>query len=586
MRTLRVFFLGVLLVSVLGDPGKVFSKAAAVGMADSVAFWQKLTHADQVLSSNNDSAMALYQSLSLDAKQMKFIPGLCNANIGLAMCYFVKGEYGIAFEILSDNVRYFNAIPLADQISNYRILMYAGLYTRKYDEGLQYGKKAVALNNNLRLKEEPIKSDARLVSILGGIATIYMELGQLDSARSVLDLYTAKLNPESPYYKIAQAQLYEFEGIYYGKKGAVQKSLSYFQQCAQLNLAIDPHSTYPRHISTMIFDMYVKNKQFAEAQKYIKDIMTSEEIQNLDLRADVFPKMARIDSATGDFKSAYTLLQTALVLKDSIQQQEILSRSTYYNNMIGLQEANEQLLEKTNAVRRTRLIVVSIAIFAIVVFIYLLIYFHNRKLRMIIRHHQELKEISNDLHDEINPILGYARMMLSRVETENESDKALLQKSNTALLETMDNLRLLTRQMNMSSHDSSRYQETLQEMIVKICEAYRFKHTLELAFNDKLLSEIVKRNLFLIIQELVHNSMKHSNGTSVFVQIRTDHDLLKATYADDGMGIDNSSSLSSSVENLLPKIYKRIVAMSGQACFSTLKDYPGMCIVLEIPIKK
>lgn len=579
------FYLSGLICWLFLSSNNACAKASpsAVSAADSIAFWKEIDKIDLIVRRDLDSAIMMYNSLALRTKRLNWNSAVCNINIGLAMCYKVKGQSDIALEILSENVKYFKNVSLKDQVATYRLLLETSQYTLHKENAVMYGMKALAINKILEPGEPHNANNAERLDIYGGLANVYIEHGNFDSARYYLDRYRKELDPKNSYYPFLYAHEFESEGHYYSRKGDVRNGLASYRQAAVLYNQMDPNTTYKLRSSSLIFEMYVDNNFFAEAKKYIADLKASEVFNSISVRASILPKLARIDSADGNFKSAYALLKKALELKDSIQSEEILSRTIYYTNVIGLQEANTQLLQKTNAVRNTRYSVLLIAVISTGLLISLLIYFRNRKLRMILGHQQELKEISNDLHDEINPILGYARMMLSRVEAENEDDKLLLQKSNVALLETMNNLRMLTRQMNDSSLYSLRYQETLREMVLKICGAYGFKALIDVSFNDKLLSEIVKRNLFLIVQELVHNSMKYSNGSGVFLRMKTDHGhQLNVTYADDGVGMDNTES---TVEILLPKIAKRVSAMQGHAAFSTLKDYPGVCIVMEIPIK-
>lgn len=546
---------------------------------DSIAILNELKHAEALPVSFTDSAVGIFQLQLAKAKKLNIINLACRANFGLAARYNSINEYAIAYEILSDNVKHFDVLVVDGRIDTYCELITTSYRLGNYNNAILFGAKALAL---IKAYPREGKYDLNYVNVMLRLNLVYAKIGKFDSARYCLDVYMANLDPSAPYYQSYRANYFNYEGFLYIRMGDIRKGVQDYLKALDIYTTQGNGAWARSALGAEIFKEYVDSHEYENAKAYLPDPDSLEQ-KSLFEQAALYPKMALFDSAIGDFKGAYHFANKALAVRDSLEARGALTRSVYYSNIVGLHEANYQVLEQEIAVRNTRYLTLLISIISLLSIFTLLVFFRNRRLRMQLRHHQELKQIGNDLHDEINPILGYARMMLSRIDAEDSNDKALLQKSGRALEETMDNLRLLTRQLNMLNMDKAMYVDSIKAMVDNLCEAYGYSNQTAFYLDEKLIPGLIKRNIFLILQELVHNTMKHAEGDALFVSIKTAGNQLHVTYADNGKGLGAGNKTP---EEMLPKIYRRISQLHGTMEFIQLNGYPGLGIFVTIPIRK
>ena len=95
--------------------------------------------------------------------------------------------------------------------------------------------------------------------------------------------------------------------------------------------------------------------------------------------------------------------------------------------------------------------------------------------------------------------------------------------------------------------------------------------------SNKELSGVQRKNLFLIIKEALHNTLKHAGASKVSVNIYAKEGRLCIDVADDGSGIKNSHNFGNGLKNMK----KRMEEIDGQISFA---DTNGTCISISIKI--
>ena len=89
-------------------------------------------------------------------------------------------------------------------------------------------------------------------------------------------------------------------------------------------------------------------------------------------------------------------------------------------------------------------------------------------------------------------------------------------------------------------------------------------------FPDIEIEGELRRNIFLIIKESLHNVLKHSKGTMVIVTITCDDRFVNINVHDNGVGIDVAAT--SAFGNGLTNMKKRIEDVKGTL---TMKNEDG-----------
>jgi signal transduction histidine kinase len=146
---------------------------------------------------------------------------------------------------------------------------------------------------------------------------------------------------------------------------------------------------------------------------------------------------------------------------------------------------------------------------------------------------QERKRIRQDLHDQI----GHKLLSLIYATDKNE-------KAHKLASETMEQLREILRALNY-------HPMPLRTVIAECCQIAEESCqlaglTLQLSdtidFPQQTISSHTYLNLLNILRELLNNTVRHSQATSISIHVSCTDDSLKIVYADDGCGFDPSNT--------------------------------------------
>jgi len=198
----------------------------------------------------------------------------------------------------------------------------------------------------------------------------------------------------------------------------------------------------------------------------------------------------------------------------------------------------------------------------------------------------ERQRIAKDLHDGLSGMLAAAKMQFDQA--------ANFQKNLTTTDAYNDALQILeeaNREVRRVAHNM------MPEILVKfgIIEALnsfinniRSAHNLHIEFihlgDLDTLSHQAKLSTYRIIQELIHNIVKHSGAKNVLIQLEISEEMLLVTVEDDGVGFDFDEKLSSKgigISNIL----SRISYLGGEISFDTTPG-KGTSVNFELNLNK
>jgi signal transduction histidine kinase len=89
-----------------------------------------------------------------------------------------------------------------------------------------------------------------------------------------------------------------------------------------------------------------------------------------------------------------------------------------------------------------------------------------------------------------------------------------------------------------------------------------------------------RRNVFLVVNELIHNAVKYSSANKIWISFYVQDKLRIRIFEENGLGFDPQSKVNygEGVNN----IYKRVEAINGKISFEKSTD--GMTIILDVPL--
>ena len=155
----------------------------------------------------------------------------------------------------------------------------------------------------------------------------------------------------------------------------------------------------------------------------------------------------------------------------------------------------------------------------------------------------ERQRFSNDLHDDIcQRLAGISMLCRSYSKLESPVQKAQMEELAALVSDTLQR----TRQYAHNSYPVDLETVGLDASLGNLCESFEQQSGIKCSYEWQLPSQIVfdktqTLNIFRIIQEALHNVMKHSKAKNVAVSCRLSSDsnseYICVTVADDGIGI-------------------------------------------------
>lgn len=214
---------------------------------------------------------------------------------------------------------------------------------------------------------------------------------------------------------------------------------------------------------------------------------------------------------------------------------------------------------------------------------------HNKHFRLLRKHvlseiellETERTRIARDLHDEIGPMLTISQIQVSTVTGATEKDHEHLSKAAA----TIDQLHERFAEIAQNLTPKALVTKGLQTALEDIIEQYREISSIDIKFVYTLstkLTNVYALHIYRIVQELLHNSVKHSGASTIVLQIAERKRTLYLFYSDNGKGINLNGKESSGLG--LGSLKSRAIILGGKMnCTSSSKN--GTEYFFELPIR-
>lgn len=156
----------------------------------------------------------------------------------------------------------------------------------------------------------------------------------------------------------------------------------------------------------------------------------------------------------------------------------------------------------------------------------------------------ERQRFSTDLHDDICQRLAGISMLCKCYSTQNSPVKKEQMEELTQLIsETLQR----TRQYAHDSYPVDLESLGMNNSISNLCNSFKQQTGTDCIFewdvsSENLFNKIEKLNIFRIIQEALHNIMKHAHATKTIVKVIQEKDCVIITINDNGEGFKSNDS--------------------------------------------
>jgi ligand-binding sensor domain-containing protein/signal transduction histidine kinase len=196
------------------------------------------------------------------------------------------------------------------------------------------------------------------------------------------------------------------------------------------------------------------------------------------------------------------------------------------------------------------------------------IFAYNYRVRKIRQIDLTRLRIARDLHDEVGSDLGGIALITQRLQKKSNLPgdiKDELGEINIAAFQTAEKLRDIVWFVNPEHDDAEHLILRLKDLAGRLLkdQEYTFHIDGHVAFQGFDLDS--RRQLYLIIKEVLYNIVKHAEATKVNINIRQDYKCLQIIISDNGKGFSISADSNFALSGMgLKNIKRRAENMKGK----------------------
>jgi two-component system, NarL family, sensor kinase len=195
----------------------------------------------------------------------------------------------------------------------------------------------------------------------------------------------------------------------------------------------------------------------------------------------------------------------------------------------------------------------------------------------------ERRRIAADLHDEIGPMLSAVKLQINHLEPMDVTEKAALEKSSSQI----DHVIQRFREISYDLLPNTLIRKGLINAVADFIHRMREAGAVIIEFNPApvSLSQEKEINVFRIIQEIVHNTIKHAKAAHLMISIRQERETVLLTATDDGVGFIYEEKMQHGSGLGLLNLQNRIEVLNGKLTVVTGPG-KGTHYSIEIPEKQ
>jgi signal transduction histidine kinase len=156
---------------------------------------------------------------------------------------------------------------------------------------------------------------------------------------------------------------------------------------------------------------------------------------------------------------------------------------------------------------------------------------------------EERKKIGEELHDNINQLLGVVKLYIEHAQMNPAARDEMLVKSSEFIKQVINEIRTLSKALVSPTLSDIGLVESINELVdaiikIKNIEIQVNKNT----FSEETLNATQKLMIYRITQEQLNNILKHSKAEHVDIELIQQDGYMKLIIVDDGIGFDKSKS--------------------------------------------
>ena len=239
----------------------------------------------------------------------------------------------------------------------------------------------------------------------------------------------------------------------------------------------------------------------------------------------------------------------------------------------------------------TTVLIAAILMGAIIIYFFVSIIGHQRRNQALYKSkilaevttlEKERQRVAADLHDELGPLLASVKFKISSVDVDTKEDLETLEKAGTNLDDLINRIRGIANDLVPNTLIRKGLLEALKEHVEKVNR----ERQLEIKFAFSEIGEVPQQkavHIYRVIQEIIHNTMKHAQASELRIEMKMDHSKLVLLTEDNGIGFDANAKTRESTGLGLRNLLSRTEILGGNM-FLEARPGKGTSYTFEIPL--
>lgn len=435
-----------------------------------------------------------------------------------------------------------------------------------------------------------------------------------DGAKEFLDKSHSQFNlPEDsiPYlsYFIAAGMLAEHANNYYQALHDYATALK--KGNTQSQHLIPPEIYYAHAL--------IHTHRLSEAEQVLNTFHLSKDTRKYSaIGLSYYKYAAELLKAKADYVGYGNALETYYAIKDSLTNlnryrsiEQIQAMILLQNRELQITRLNEESAERMKQIRRERVFYGILIGFTALIIVLLVLYLRVRQMRgrqrealhqgrieqmekerdiALMRNAMEAEEnerrkIADQLHDEVSAMLALASLNISSTLEKGRQDaqsEKKLQKTQEILFSVTGTIRDLSHRLTPLVIEKFGFRKAIEDLADTVNVSEKIKmETVIIGFENTDKYQISLLNdLYRIIQELLHNILKHANASFARLELIEHAGHISLILEDDGVGIPEAPNEKGKG---LETIRSRIAYFKGRMEIARKEDH-GTLVTIEIEV--
>jgi signal transduction histidine kinase len=194
---------------------------------------------------------------------------------------------------------------------------------------------------------------------------------------------------------------------------------------------------------------------------------------------------------------------------------------------------------------------------------------------------RERSRMASDLHDEVGPLLSAIKLRIGSLDIHNEDDEEEVKKTNDQIDSLIKRMREISFDLMPTSLTRKGFAAALTEFIEYCSKNNPLK--INFRFKEIGLTESQSINLYRIVQEIIHNTIKHAEASELQIELRPEKNKIILAAQDNGKGFNYDEKANEAKGLGLQNLLRRTEIIGGKM-FIESKKGKGTTYIFEIPI--